>query len=94
MLCGSIEYSAEADALADHEREGESREARVDLDHGAAREVEQPGRLEEAAAPDPVGDGVVDQRGPEKGEHDERRSRIRSAAAEVITASVTAANAS
>ena len=64
---------AEADALADHEREGESREARVDLDHGAAGEVDQPCRLEEAPAPGPVGDGVVDQRGPEKGEHDECR---------------------
>src|SRR5512138_3607811 len=63
---------AKADAVADDDGERERREAGIDLHDSPAREVEQPCRLEETTAPCPVGDGVVDERGPEDGEDDER----------------------
>lgn len=56
----------EADALADDEDHAEGRGTGVDVDGGAAREVDD-AHLEEpaAGAPDPVGDGEVDDGDPE-----------------------------
>ncbi|KAF5032516.1 hypothetical protein DSECCO2_616470 [anaerobic digester metagenome] len=62
----------EPDPLPDHEGEGEGREARVYLDHGAAGEVQEAKGLGPTPAPGPVGEGVVDERGPEEPEHEER----------------------
>ena len=52
---------AEADALAEDERADQAGDAGVDVHDGAAGEVEDAERAEEAAAPDPVGDRAVDE---------------------------------
>src|SRR5207253_10879658 len=63
--------AAEADAPAKDERGDERRDATRDVHDGAAREVERTELAEPAAAPDPVRDRVVDERGPEQREDDE-----------------------
>src|SRR2546428_813880 len=60
-----------ADAPTEDERGDESGDATCDVHDGAAREVERAELPEPAAAPDPVRDRVVDERGPEECEDDE-----------------------
>ena len=64
---------AEADALAEHERGDQRRDAGGDVHDRAAGEVERAQLVEPAAgAPDPVRDRVVDERRPEQAEEHER----------------------
>jgi hypothetical protein len=48
-------------ALAEDQRADEARDAGVDMDHGAAGEVQHAETAEESAAPDPVRDRRIDQ---------------------------------
>ena len=57
-------------ALADHDRGHEGGGGGVDVDDGAAREVERAHLREEAAAPDPVRDRGVDDEAPQRDERE------------------------
>ena len=59
--------------LADHERRYEARHARVDMHHGAAREIEHAGIGEETVRmPDPMRDRRIDDQRPKPHEHQHR----------------------
>ena len=57
-------------ALADHERRHQRRGRGVDVDDGAAGEVERPELGQEASPPDPVRDRRVHDQAPERDEHE------------------------
>ena len=82
--CGGIGSVLIADALADHEAAHQAGDARIDVDHGAAGEVERAPAPEQAAVgrrvgqevrarpvPDHVRDREIDERQPQ---HDEDAS--------------------
>ena len=60
---------AEALAGADDHGEGQGGKARGDVHHGAAGEIQDPQGVQPAAlAPDPVGQGIIDQGHPDEAE--------------------------
>ena len=62
---------AEAFAGTDDQGEGQGRKPRGDVDHGAAGEVQDAQVVQPAAlAPDPVGQGVIDQGHPDQAEEE------------------------
>ena len=65
--------AAVADPLAEHEGADEARDAGIDVDDGAAGEIEHAERAEEAAAPHPMGDRGVDEDAPQPHEPHHRR---------------------
>ena len=77
---------------ADHHRRHQRGDAGVDVDDGAAGEVERAHLGQPAAAPDPVGDRRVDDERPQRDERDIGAKRMRSTMAPEISAAVMIAN--
>ena len=64
-LCGVIGVLRKAAAFAHHQCGNQARDPGVDVNHGAAGEIQHAHAAKPAAAPHPVGDRRVDQRDPQ-----------------------------